>query len=610
MRSEARAALLSKLRVGVNQVRHVPRALGLVWRAARGWTTAWLALLVASGVLPVALVYLTRALVNGLVAAVEGGASAGFGTLGGILVAYALVLLLGEALRAVTGWVRTAQAEAVRDHVQELIQKQSTALDLDFFERADFYDRLHRATWESSFRSLALLETTGQLLQSSITLLAMMAVIVPYGAWLPLVLLLGTLPAFFIVLRYAVQQHLWWRSATRDERRVAYHESLLTGAGAAAEIRLFGLGDHFRAIRRALREPLREGRIAIERRHAVFDFTASLLALLLAGGAVVFMIWRTLQGAVSLGDLALFLQAFRQGEGMMRSLTREVGALYRNTLFLGDLHEYLELAPKLVAPADPRPVPPRLEEGIRFEGVTFAYPGRDRAALRGLDLFLPAGKTVAVVGENGAGKSTLVKLLCRLYDPSSGRVTFDGTDLREFDPVELRRRIAVLFQSPLRYHATVRENIAIGDAGGSHSGADLAAAAEAADAGAIIGRLPKGYDSVLGKVFAEGVELSSGEWQRIALARAFLRRAPVVVLDEPTSAMDPWAEVEWLRRLDRLAAGRTVLIVTHRLSTARQADLIVVLCEGRVRESGTHAELIARGGHYAGVWKELVEALR
>jgi ATP-binding cassette subfamily B protein len=297
----------------------------------------------------------------------------------------------------------------------------------------------------------------------------------------------------------------------------------------------------------------------------------------------------------------MFYQALQQGMGLSRSLLENVGQFYGNVLFLSNLFEFLALEPRILKPEIAEPVP-AVRRAIRFRDVSFQYPVTDRSALSHLDLEIPAGRITAVVGSNGAGKSTLIKLLCRFYDPSQGAVEIDGIDLRSMDPESLRRSITVLFQQPVHYNATAGENIALGDIVSTTDQGAVEVAAAAAGADETIRRLPAGYNQFLGREFEHGTELSSGEWQRIALARAFLRQAPILILDEPTSAMDPWAEADWLHRFRQLAIGRTTLVITHRFKTAQIAEMIYVLSEGRVIECGSHDQLLAAGGQYAEGW--------
>ncbi len=598
------AALKAQFKDLRSQLPYLPRGIALVWGVAWQWMVAWLVLLLLQGLLPVATVYLTRAVVDSLVASMGGGPLQPTLILVGLT---ALVLLLNEVLNSLAAWVHTAQGELVSDHIYSLIHAQAIRLDLGFFETPAFYDQLHRARVDAIHRPVALLENLGALLQNGITLLAMAAVLLSFGPWIPAVLLLSTLPALLVVVRYTLRFHRWRVKNTKNERRTRYYDWIITWHESAAELRLFALGKHFKDAFQTLRKRLREEHIRLTRDQALGELAAGGLALLAMGASLAWMVWQAVQGIVSLGDLVLFYQAFNQGQRLMRTLLANAGEIYRNLFFLENLFEFLSLEPEVVGPPAGESTPVKPHGDIRLKGVSFQYPDSQRVALKDFDLTIPAGQIVAIVGENGAGKSTLIKLLCRFYDPQSGLIHFGDTDLRQYPLEVLRREITVLFQEPVHYHESVTDNIAYGDLRANPSSQQIEAAARAAGADAAIRRLSQGYDTVLGKWFG-GAELSIGEWQRLALARAFLRRASLIILDEPTSAMDSWAEADWLSRFRELVAGRTALIVTHRFTTAMQADVIHVMDQGRIIESGTHAQLMALGGRYAQSWRQQTRA--
>jgi len=582
---------------------YVLRLLHRVWTEAKGWALTWMVLLVVQGLLPAATVYCTRLLVDSLVGALgSGGSWEAIQPTLVLAVLMAGVLLLTEVLSIVSGWIRTAQSELIQDHISALVHEKSISVDLSFYESPEYYDHLHRARSDAGNRCLALLESSGSLLQNGITLLAMATLLTAYGAWLPLVLLIGTLPAFYVVLRFNRRYHRWWKQTTPERRWTQYYDFMLTYNVVAAELRLFALGAHFQSAYQTLRRRLRHERLQLATEQSLAQLGASISALLISGAALVWMTWRTVQGGATLGDLALFYQAFQGGQNLMRSLLSNVGQIYTGSLFLGNLFEFLGLESHLVDPPHPIPAPSSLKEGICFQQVTFRYPGSERTVLKDFNLTIPAGQIVAIVGSNGAGKSTLLKLLCRFYDPEAGHICLDGIDIRELLIEELRRRITVLFQMPVSYYATAGQNIAMGDLKASPDADEIEAAARGSGAHEVISRLPRGYDTLLGKWFAEGTDLSAGEWQRIALARAFFRRAPIVVLDEPTSFMDPWAEAEWLDRFRGLTRGRTAILITHRFTTAMRADVIHLMQKGRIVEFGSHEELLALGGLYAQSW--------
>jgi ATP-binding cassette subfamily B protein len=335
---------------------------------------------------------------------------------------------------------------------------------------------------------------------------------------------------------------------------------------------------------------------------------AGVAALLISGIALASVAWRVLGGQATLGDLALFYGALSRGQGLVRSLLSTVGQIAANGLYLKNLFRFLDLKPEIEDPVVPIAAPATLKNEILFKQVEFSYPGSSRRALRNFSLTVPAGKVVAIVGANGAGKTTLLKLLCRLYDVTAGQIEVDGKDIRNLRIADLRRMITVLFQFPVQYHTTVRENIGLGDLSRSSIPGAVESAAVAAGAHEMIVDLPMGYDSILGRWFEKGEELSGGEWQRIALARAYARNSPIVILDEPTSFMDSWSEADWFARFRTLVGCRTAIVITHRFTIAMRADVIHVMDNGEIVESGTHDQLLSRDGLYAQSWLSQIQA--
>jgi ATP-binding cassette subfamily B protein len=586
-------------------------ALRLVWQSAPGWTMASLALLVVQGALPLVSLYLMKLVVDAVTTALESpDKGAAFGRVGLLIGLTGGVALVSALLRSLAGLVSEAQGQVVTDHLSDLLHAKSIEVDLEYYESAQYYDKLHRAQREAPFRPIRILNGLVQVAQSGISLLAMAGLLFSFHWGIAAILFAAAVPGLFVRLRYAGQTYRWQRQRTSAERQAWYFHWLLTGDVHAKEIRQFDLGSLFRRRFRNLRQQLRQEKIEIATRRSIAELVTQASATIAVFGSYTFIAYRTVQGAITLGDLVMYYQAFQRGQGFLREMLSGLAGLYEDNLFLSNLYEFLDLKPKVVEPRHPKPLPQPMQTGIAFDHVSFQYPTGTREVLEDINLTIRPGEVVALVGENGSGKTTLIKLLCRLYDPTSGIITLDGIDLRQLETTALRREISVIFQDYAQYHLTARENIWFGNASLPPDEERIAAAARHAGADEVIDELPQGYETILGKWFEDGEELSVGEWQKVALARAFLRDAQIIVLDEPTGALDARAEYEVFKKFRQLAAGRTVILISHRFSTVRMADRIYVLEDGRIIESGTHDELVSRGGTYARLFETQAQYYR
>ncbi len=584
------------------------RALALIFEASPGYSILWIALLTVQGVLPVAIAYLTKFAVDGVAVAVKSGVqNADFANAALFLALLGAALLVTDVVQNVSGWLRTAQADVFGDFLADRIHAKAGEVDLEFYESPDYHDLAEQVRGEAGTKPLALLENFGSILQSSIALVGLGALLFTYGWFFSVVLLVGSIPALYLSIRTDRRYHAWWRSTAEERRWTSYFDAVLTHPSSAPEVRLFGLNRHFRKLYQRAKSHLRAEKSRHLKRQMSGRIVASLLSLGVAVGAMIWMAFRVFKNTASLGDLGLFYQIFSRGQGLAAAFFAGAGRTVDNSRYLESLFAYLDLKPKIDSANEVVEVGP-IKTAIRLRSVSFKYPGCREPVLNGLDLTIPAGSVAALVGVNGAGKSTLIKLLCRFYDPTSGSIEFDGIDIRRYEIAKVRRMVSVLFQFPMQYHASAAENIAYGDLDRDASADEIVGSATLAGAADFIERLPSKYDTLLGKWFVDGHEISGGEWQRLSLARAYFREAPIIILDEPTSFMDSWSEADWFDRFRNLTAGRTGIVITHRFTIAMRADIIHVIDDGRIIESGSHRELMELNGFYAESWKSQMKA--
>ncbi|WP_116807545.1 ABC transporter ATP-binding protein [Steroidobacter cummioxidans] len=577
------------------------RALELVWTTSRPLTIAFGLLTLIAGALPAAVAYVGALIVDAVVASIQASADTREA-----LTQHALWLVAGEGVlvAAIAGAQRglnlcqSLLRAQLGQRVNVMILEKALTLDLSHFENSDFYDKLTRARREASSRPLSLVTRTFGLLQNAVSLLSFGSLLLHFSPWAVVLLILAGLPAFLAEAKFSGDKFrlFLWRSP--ETRMQLYLETVLAREDHAKEVKLFGLGPLFLERYRNIFNKLYHEDRNLTIRRDTWGFFLGLIATGTLYGAYAWIALSAIATRITLGQMTMYLMLFRQGQSAVSAILSAVGGMYEDNLYLSTLYDYLETPvnnDKGAAVHGPQP-----DDGIRFEKVSFTYPGAEQPTLVEIDLHIRPGESLALVGENGSGKTTLIKLLTRLYEPNSGRILLDGQDLREWDEAALRDRIGVIFQDFTRYQLLLGENIGAGDVRHFEDEERWRDAGEKGMAAPIVEALPAGYRTPLGKWFNDGRELSGGQWQKIALSRAFMRsRADILVLDEPTSAMDASAEATIFEHFRTLTRGRIAILISHRFSTVRMADQIVVIENGRIIERGSHDALMELNGHYA-----------
>ena len=577
------------------------RAMELVWTTNRQLTVALAVLTLLAGILPAAMAWVGALIIDAVLAATRSVQDSGVTSMTRVFTLVLIEAVIVAALAGAQRGISLCQAllrAQLGQRVNVMILEKALTLDLAQFEDAEFYDKLTRARREASSRPLSLVIRTFGLAQNLVSLLSYGVLLVQFSPWAVAVLLIAGLPAFFAETKFSGEAFRLFRWRSPETRMQMYLETVLAREDNVKEVKLFGLGPLLLGRYRDIFHRLYKADRALAIRRDGWGFVLGLIGTLALYGAYAWIAVAAVASRITLGQMTMYLMLFRQGQSSVSAILSAIGGMYEDNLYLSTLYEFLETPASATDASNLRG--PKPDDGVRFEGVSFTYPGASQPALSDIDLHIQPGESLALVGENGSGKTTLIKLLTRLYRPDQGRILLDGTDLNDWQESALRQRIGVIFQDYSRYQFLVGENIGVGDVRHFTDEERWREAAGKGMADSIIEGMPAGYDTQLGKWFKDGQELSGGQWQKIALSRAFMRaEADILVLDEPTASMDAAAEARIFEHFRKLTKNRIAILISHRFSTVRMANQIVVIENGRIIERGNHEQLMILDGHYA-----------
>ncbi len=578
-------------------VRYFGEAVKLVWKSAPGWALTNFSISFLRSFLPLILLWLLKGLIDGITEAVSAAPQKSIDGVVWLIGAVVIVWFLDEASSDLGNFIRKKQSMKLEAYMYSLLHSKAVRLDLINFERPEYFDCLARASREAPWRPNSILNNLVSMFRGLVSLLLMAGILASLHWSIAVLLIVFNIPGIWLRLHFAGVLYNFQRQQTAEARKTAYFNWLLTGDRPSREIRLFGLGNYFITLFRKSFLKTKEEEISIVKKRAFIELVSDLFKAAAVMITLLFIAGRTVSGTISLGSMAMFLIAFRQGMVYFRDLFSSIAGLYEDSLFIGDTFEFLNLDENIKA-MPPVVLAGDLKKGISADSLSFTYPGNKTRTIDNISFEIKKGEIIALVGPNGAGKTTLVRLLCRLYDPDSGSIKYDGNDIRNMDPEQYRKYLSVIFQDFMLYNLKAGENIRLGDIDETKPDEKIISSATVTGINDLIKTLPDGYSTVIGNLFDNSRELSWGEWQKLALARALFRDAPLLMLDEPSSALDADTEYEIFSRLRTIVKGKTTILISHRFSNVSLADRILVLDRGKIVESGTHDELIRRNGMY------------